>query len=114
MDVAGVSTGNQPLIFLMNASRSNENNQKLRESQGEAKASKLKPGNAFESRSSREAVKPARSHIQYVYHRKTGMYFIQMINNRTSEVIREIPPKKVLDMYASMVERFGIFVNERR
>ncbi|WP_257350274.1 flagellar protein FlaG [Pseudalkalibacillus decolorationis] len=38
---------------------------------------------------------------------------MQIIDDKTKEVIREIPNKKFLDMYASMAELLGIVVDER-
>lgn len=56
---------------------------------------------------------PARTHLNFVLHEKLDTYYVQVINNRTDEVIREIPPKKFLDMYARMAEMLGLIVDER-
>ena len=36
---------------------------------------------------------------------------VQIINSETNEVVREIPPEKVLDMVARMWELAGIIVD---
>jgi len=36
---------------------------------------------------------------------------VQVINNETQEVVREIPPQKILDMVAKMWELAGIIVD---
>jgi flagellar protein FlaG len=39
---------------------------------------------------------------------------IKVVDNETNEVIREFPPKKILDMIANMMELAGLIVDERR
>ena len=38
---------------------------------------------------------------------------VKVINSETNEVIREIPPEKILDLVAKMWELAGILVDER-
>jgi flagellar protein FlaG len=54
------------------------------------------------------------SHLKYNYHEKSGEYFIWIINDETDEIIREIPPKKILDIYASLQEVAGLLFDARR
>jgi len=60
-----------------------------------------------------EFLKPVQTSIQFELHEKLDEYYVKVINNDTKEVIREIPPKKMLDMYAAMAELIGLIVNER-
>jgi len=46
-------------------------------------------------------------------HEKLGEYYVQIIDEETKEVIREVPPKKMLDLYAAMAERIGLIINEK-
>ena len=46
-------------------------------------------------------------------HEKTGSIMVKVINSINDEVIREIPPEKILDMVAHMLEIAGIIVDER-
>lgn len=46
-------------------------------------------------------------------HEKTKSIMVKVINSANDEVIREIPPEKVLDMVAYMLEFAGIIVDER-
>jgi flagellar protein FlaG len=39
---------------------------------------------------------------------------VKVIDAETDEIIREIPPEKILDMVAMMWEMVGIIVDERR
>lgn len=38
---------------------------------------------------------------------------VKVVNTETDEVIREIPPEKILDMVAKMWELAGIMVDEK-
>ncbi|NMA03219.1 MAG: flagellar protein FlaG, partial [Clostridiales bacterium] len=46
-------------------------------------------------------------------HEKTKAVMVKVINSVNDEVIREIPPEKILDMVAYMLEIAGIIVDER-
>lgn len=47
-------------------------------------------------------------------HEKTNEIMVKVIDTETDEVIREIPPEKILDMIAKLWELAGLFVDERR
>jgi len=52
--------------------------------------------------------------LEFKIHEKTGEIIVKVIDSETKEVIREIPPEKILDMFASMLEIAGLLVDERR
>jgi flagellar protein FlaG len=52
--------------------------------------------------------------FEYVIHEPTNEIMIRVIDETTDEVIKEIPPKKILDLVASMLEMAGLLVDERR
>lgn len=52
--------------------------------------------------------------FEYSVHEKTHGIMVKVIDEVTGEVIREIPPKKILDMVANMMEMAGLIVDERR
>lgn len=55
------------------------------------------------------------THLKFQLHEQTGEYYVAIINDQTNEVIREVPPKKFLDMIAAMREQMkGIIVDERK
>jgi len=58
-------------------------------------------------------MEPALSDLKFVYHEKLDEYYVTIIDPSTEEVIKEIPPKKMLDMYAAMAEYMGILVDEK-
>jgi flagellar protein FlaG len=53
-------------------------------------------------------------HLEYDYHERSGEYFVKVIDDKTDEVVREIPPEKILDIYSSLMEMVGLFLDERR
>lgn len=58
-------------------------------------------------------LKPTHSHLRFLYHEKMGEYYVQIIDDHNNEVIREIPPKKLLDMVAAIWEQIGLIVDKR-
>ncbi|CAI8998217.1 flagellar protein FlaG [Brevibacillus sp. IT-7CA2] len=54
------------------------------------------------------------SHIKFTLHEDLNEYYVQVINDQTNEVIREIPSKKMMDMVAKMHEMIGLLVDEKR
>ncbi|ETJ19569.1 FlaG family protein [human gut metagenome] len=48
------------------------------------------------------------AHAEYSVHEDFGTVMIKIIDDNTKEVILEIPPKKILDMVASMCKQFGL------
>lgn len=54
------------------------------------------------------------THIKFTLHEELNEYYVQVINDRTMEIVREIPSKKVLDIVAKMHEMIGLLVDEKR
>ncbi|MCR4427031.1 MAG: flagellar protein FlaG [Firmicutes bacterium] len=50
---------------------------------------------------------------KFSVHRATGQIVVRLENRRTGELIREIPPEKLLDLVAKMREMMGRFVDDR-
>ncbi len=61
-----------------------------------------------------KAIEGSGRRFEYSVHEKTNEIMIKVIDENTKEVIREIPPKKILDMVANMLEMAGLLVDERR
>ena len=53
------------------------------------------------------------SHLQYEKHDVLNQMIIRVIDNKTNEVINEIPSKKILDMVAKMCEMAGVLVDKK-
>ncbi|ADI28067.1 flagellar protein FlaG [Geobacillus sp. G4] len=60
-----------------------------------------------------ELVQPSHTSIRFELHKELHEYYVQVVDEKTQEVIREIPPKKLLDMYAAMMEFVGLLVDKK-
>ncbi|MDX8360572.1 flagellar protein FlaG [Cytobacillus sp. IB215316] len=58
-------------------------------------------------------VEPTRTSIKYEYHEELEEYYVTIIDDLTKEVVREIPAKKILDLYAAMTDFIGLMVDEK-
>lgn len=60
-----------------------------------------------------EFVQPTHTSLKFELHEKLGEYYVTIRDDITDEVIREIPPKKLLDTYAAMAEFLGFLVDRK-
>lgn len=50
---------------------------------------------------------------KFIYHEGLNSYYVAVVDSATEEVIREIPPKKLLDAFYEMQKLVGMFVDEK-
>lgn len=60
-----------------------------------------------------EFTEPLHTNLKFEFHEKLEEYYVTVVNPATDEVIKEIPAKKMLDMYAAMTEFMGILVDKK-
>lgn len=60
-----------------------------------------------------EFLKESNSHLKFTFHDELKKYYVAIVDDITNEVIREIPPKKLLDMYAAMTDYLGVLVDKK-
>ncbi|WP_102028698.1 flagellar protein FlaG [Salirhabdus sp. Marseille-P4669] len=58
-------------------------------------------------------LEPSKTSLKFEFHEKLEEYYVSIIDPTTKEVIKEIPPKKMLDIYAAMAEFIGIIVDKK-
>lgn len=58
-------------------------------------------------------IAPVHSELKFEFHEKLQEYYVTIVDTTTDEIIKEIPPRKMLDMYASMAELLGFIVDEK-
>jgi flagellar protein FlaG len=58
-------------------------------------------------------LKDSNTHLKFNYHEDLKEYYVSVVDNMTNEVIKEIPSKKLLDMYAAMREYVGLLVDRK-
>ncbi|SER65222.1 flagellar protein FlaG [Psychrobacillus sp. OK032] len=51
--------------------------------------------------------------LRFKYHEELNTYYVTLIDSKTDEIVREIPSKKMLDMYAAMQDFMGLFVDKK-
>lgn len=59
-----------------------------------------------------KVLQPEVTELKYVYFDKLQTYYVQLQDVNTHQVIREIPPKKFMEMYAAIAEKLGLIVND--
>lgn len=52
-------------------------------------------------------------YLNFKLHEKSGEYYVQMIDSKTNDVIREIPSKKLLDYFTNLKGFLGLMVDEQ-
>lgn len=52
--------------------------------------------------------------FNFSIHEKTKQIMVKIIDKDTKEVVREVPPEKILDMVATMCEMAGLFVDVKK
>ncbi|KOS60856.1 flagellar protein FlaG [Lysinibacillus sp. FJAT-14222] len=53
------------------------------------------------------------SSSKFVYHEGLDRYYVTIVNRDTDEVVKEIPPKKILDAFYEMQKMVGMIVDEK-
>lgn len=61
-----------------------------------------------------QKMKITNTRCEFEYHEKTKRVSIKVIDKKTDEVVREIPPEETLEMIEKMWELAGLIVDERR
>lgn len=60
-----------------------------------------------------EFLQPMNLSLKFEVHEKLDRYYVKIVDSETDEIIREVPSEQLLDMYASMVEFMGLFVDQK-
>lgn len=58
-------------------------------------------------------LKESNTHLKFQFHDGLQKYYVAIVDDTTDEVIKEIPPKKLLDMYAAMTDYLGLLVDKK-
>ncbi|SHM96074.1 flagellar protein FlaG [Gracilibacillus kekensis] len=119
MEVGKMITGSP----LMQTEQTIEQSTSARERSNNHEQEKIKLLNGQEELSREQAksmvdglnsfLEPSNTSIRYELHDKLDRYYVTVVDEQTEEVVREIPPKKLLDVYASMAELMGFIVDEK-
>ena len=50
---------------------------------------------------------------KFVYHEGLERYYVTVVDSETEEIVKEIPPKKLLDTFYEMQKMLGMIVDEK-
>jgi flagellar protein FlaG len=60
-----------------------------------------------------EFLQASNTSLKFELHEKLNEYYVTIVDDITHEVVKEIPSKKMLDMYAAMTEYVGLMVDKK-
>ncbi|MBN8201552.1 flagellar protein FlaG [Bacillus sp. NTK034] len=60
-----------------------------------------------------EFLQASHTSLKFVLHDELNEYYVTLVDDLTQEVVKEIPTKKMLDMYAAMTEFVGLMVDKK-
>ena len=63
--------------------------------------------------STNKELEKLQTNLRFSVHKQTKQIMIKIIDSNTKEVIKELPPEKLLDMVASMMERAGLIIDKK-
>ena len=64
-------------------------------------------------RSTNKILFPNDRRFEFKVHERTGRMMVKLLDRDTDEIIRELPPEKILDLVASIWDLVGVLVDER-
>ncbi|OPJ60877.1 flagellar protein FlaG [Clostridium oryzae] len=117
MDVIGNVQGGTPQIGVavtnetvsQSASVEEQNDNKNGENQQNIKEKDVK--NAVDKLN--KFIESSKTHLEYEVQKDFNQIIVKIVDNKTEEIVKEIPPKKVLEMIAKMCELAGVLVDEK-
>ncbi|MCS0673400.1 flagellar protein FlaG [Cytobacillus firmus] len=60
-----------------------------------------------------EFLQASHTSLKFVLHEELNEYYVTLVDDLTQEVVKEIPSKKMLDMYAAMTDFVGLMVDKK-
>ena len=54
-----------------------------------------------------------KTHLKFEIHEETHAIMIKIIESDTGDVLKEIPPEKLVDMIAEICKRAGLFIDKK-
>jgi flagellar protein FlaG len=58
-------------------------------------------------------LKASNTQLVFKFHDELKEYYVAIVDESTNKVVREIPAKKLLDIYAAMKEYLGVLVDKK-
>ncbi|WP_282938801.1 flagellar protein FlaG [Paenibacillus sp. RC67] len=61
-----------------------------------------------------KAIQGPNTTVEVSVHEQTKQIMVKVLDQDTGKIIREVPPEKILDLVANMMQVAGLLVDERR
>ncbi|WP_121663628.1 flagellar protein FlaG [Metabacillus litoralis] len=58
-------------------------------------------------------VKASNTHLKFELHEELNEYYVTIVDDLSNEIIKEIPSKRLLDIYAAMTDFLGLVVDKK-
>lgn len=58
-------------------------------------------------------IQASHTSLKFVLHEELNEYYVTIVDDITEEVVKEIPSKKLLDVYAAMTGFLGLMVDKK-
>jgi len=115
MDISRVNSNNQIKVDDWGRNIA-EKMEKLPVNEGKKAAQEKNAGKDLDSAVdlANKALFKNNTHLKFEIHEGTNEILVKIVDDVTGEVLREIPPEKILDMVAKLWEIAGILIDERR
>jgi flagellar protein FlaG len=103
-------------LSVSKAQTENENNGESSKGQQQQQQTQQPPMNDDTIKQALQELTKKRANFQSEFgiHEKTNRITVKIVDKDTKEVIKELPPEKMLDMIAKVWEYAGLFVDEKR
>ncbi|PAQ13646.1 flagellar biosynthesis protein FlaG [Bacillaceae bacterium SAOS 7] len=108
-----LGTPNQVITSTIRPVQQQEMNTTIKEKEKEVQSQPAKAQMEKIVQGMNDFLKPSNLHVKFEFHDELEEYYVTMVDDVTQEVIREIPSRKLLDMYAAMTEYLGILVDKK-
>jgi flagellar protein FlaG len=114
MRVESVSVTPQPLQYSDNSGPTTETKSVMQDNLM-MKQNQEPTGNEIKTAVNKlnDFIEPLRTNLKFELHDELNEYYVTVVDPNTNEVIKEIPSKKILDMYAAMGEYMGFLVDKK-
>lgn len=53
------------------------------------------------------------TNLRFQYHEELKEYYVTIVDSKTNELVKEIPSKKLMDIYAAMRDFLGLMVDHK-
>ncbi|KZE77889.1 hypothetical protein AV654_20155 [Paenibacillus elgii] len=61
-----------------------------------------------------KAMEGVQTRLEFSIHEKSKQVIVKVYNKETNEVIREVPPEKIVDLITNLQEINGVIIDEKR